>query len=141
MPDSNELQPPYIHSDAEQPLELDRVIHEPSRFVILAALNRVGDAEFRLLETVTKLQKSNLSMQTAKLEQAGYITMRKYIKGKFAATRYSITPAGRTAFARYLEMMHTIQQSVEKQIAEEEQKNQAGDLAKQPSIRPAPGVS
>ena len=140
MPDPNELQPPYIHSNAEQPLEVDRVIHEPSRFVILAALNRVGEADFRLLETVTKSQKSNLSMQTAKLEQAGYIAMRKYIKGKFAATLYSITPAGRTAFARYLEMMHAIQQGVEEQVAKQEQQNQADDISKRTSIQPAPGV-
>lgn len=139
MSNSNELQPPYIHSDAEQPLAVDRIIHEPSRFVILAALNRVGEADFRLLEKVTKLQKSNLSMQTARLEQAGYIAIRKYIKGKFAATRYSITPMGRTAFARYLEMMHALQQGVEEQI--DEYKTQEGGIAKQAQIQPKPGVS
>lgn len=125
MSDPDELQRSALHADAEQPLEVDRLIHAPARLMILAALLRAGDADFPLLEKVTHLQKSNLSMQTARLERAGYITMHKYLKGKFAATRYRITPAGRTALARYLEQVLALPHAVEVRIAQAEQNNQA----------------
>jgi DNA-binding MarR family transcriptional regulator len=140
MPNPYESQEANTSPEQEQPLEVDRLIHEPSRLKIMAALNRGREADFQFLETVTKLQRSNLSMQIAKLEQAGYITIRKYIRGKFAATGYSITPAGRIALAEYLEGLHALQQSVEEQIAKQEQQNQAGKHTKHLSPKTEPGV-
>ena len=43
--------------------------------------------------------------------------MSKYIRGKFAATRYSITPAGRMALTGYLEgilaLVHQVEEAVD----------------------------
>jgi len=141
MSDPNELQTPAINTDAELSQEVDRIIHEPSRLKIMSALNRVGQVEFQLLETVTKLQRSNLSMQLAKLEQAGYISIHKFIRGKYAAAAYSMTPAGRIAFARYIEAWRALTQSAAEEITKQGQKNQADDPAKLQSTQPAPGVS
>ncbi len=117
MPDSNESQAPDNHSDAEQLTEFDRLIHEVSRLRIMATLNRVGKADFRFLETSTQLQKSNLSMQIAKLEQAGYIKIHKSIKRKNAETDYSITSEGRKALARHLRKLIAMEKEAEENAA------------------------
>jgi len=95
----------------QQVLELDRIIHEPARLVILAALNKAEEVDFKFLEMVTGLTKGNLSRQASNLEEAGYIEIRKYYKGKIPATGYRITAEGKKAFATYWEHMAALQQS------------------------------
>lgn len=100
-----------VSSELSQVLELDRVIHEPARLVILAALNKAEEVDFRFLQMVAGLTKGNLSRQASNLEEAGYIQIRKYYKGKIPATGYRITEAGRKAFAAYWERMAALHQS------------------------------
>lgn len=100
-----------IVSDIPQTLAIDRIIHEPARLVILAVLNTAAEVDFRFLEATTGLTKGNLSRQASKLEEAGYIAIRKYFKGKIPATSYQITPAGRAAFAAYWDQMNALQQT------------------------------
>ena len=89
--------------------QLDRIVHEPARLVILAALSRVAEADFKFLSTVTGLTKGNLSRQNSILEEAGYIEIHKYYKGRIPATSYRMTEKGRTAFANYWTQMATLQ--------------------------------
>lgn len=100
-----------LSDNLHQMLELDRIIHEPARLVILAALNNAEEVDFKFLETVTRLTRGNLSRQASNLEEADYIQIRKYYKGKVPATSYRITPQGRQAFATYWERMAAFQQS------------------------------
>jgi len=101
-------------TDAEvhEALTLDRVVHEPARLAILAVLSSADEVDFAFMQTATGLTKGNLSRQAGKLEEAGYITIRKYFKGKIPATGYRITPEGRDAFAVYWERIAAIGQSV-----------------------------
>jgi DNA-binding HxlR family transcriptional regulator len=108
-----------VSSELQQVLELDRVIHEPARLVILAALNKVEEVDFKFLETVTGLSKGNLSRQTSNLEEAGYIQIRKYYKGKVPATGYRMTQAGKRAFAAYWQHMAALRQSFETEAPSE----------------------
>src|SRR2546430_15964618 len=94
-----------LESDLQQVHQLDRVIHEPARLVILAALNKIEAADFKFLSVVTGLTKGNLSRQTAQLEEAGYIAIRKYYRGRVPATSYAMTERGREAFATYWKHM------------------------------------
>ena len=100
---------PEVH----EALTLDRVVHEPARLAILAVLNSAAEVDFAFLLMATGLSKGNLSKQTSKLEEAGYITIRKYFKGKIPATGYCITPSGKAAFAAYWERMTALGQSVQ----------------------------
>jgi DNA-binding transcriptional ArsR family regulator len=93
-------------------LAVDRVVHEPARLVILAVLANAEEVDFAFLQTVSGLTKGNLSRHAAKLEEAGYVDIRKYYKGKVPATGYRITLAGRAAFSSYWERMRSIQESV-----------------------------
>lgn len=82
-------------------LEIERLIHEPARLVIMALLYTVESADFLFLLQETGLTKGNLSSHLAKLEQAGYITVEKTFRGKYPYTLYRQTDIGRAAFQAY----------------------------------------
>jgi DNA-binding transcriptional ArsR family regulator len=82
-------------------LEVDRVIHEPARLAIVAALAACDAADFVYLRNVTDLTQGNLSAHLAKLEQAGYVSIEKRFQGKKPNTLCRLTDAGRAAFKEY----------------------------------------
>jgi DNA-binding MarR family transcriptional regulator len=81
--------------------ELDRVIHEPGRMMIVALLAAVEECDFLYLLRETELNKGNLSSHLAKLEEAGYVKIEKTFRGKVPQTLLRLTPAGRAAFDDY----------------------------------------
>jgi DNA-binding transcriptional ArsR family regulator len=85
--------------------EVDRVIHEPARLLIVALLSAVREADFVFLKHQTGLTKGNLSSHLARLEQAGYLRIDKGFRGKIPQTTCSLTPAGRSAFKSYRAQM------------------------------------
>ena len=103
---------PAPEAEVHEALTLDRIVHEPARLAILAVLSSAAEVDFAFLQMATGLTKGNLSRQTSKLEEAGYITIRKYFKGKIPATGYRITAQGKAAFAAYWQRMAAIGQSV-----------------------------
>jgi DNA-binding MarR family transcriptional regulator len=82
-------------------VEVDRLIHEPSRSVILAVLAAVESADFLYLQRETGLTKGNLSVHLTRLEEAGYISIEKTYRGKLPMTLCRITETGRKAFENY----------------------------------------
>jgi DNA-binding MarR family transcriptional regulator len=80
---------------------VDRLIHEPSRSVILAVLSVVKSADFLYLQRETGLTKGNLTVHLSKLEEAGYIKIEKTYRGKLPLTLCSLTEAGKQAFEGY----------------------------------------
>lgn len=85
--------------------DLDRIVHEPGRLMILAILNAVGEADFLFLIQQTDLTRGNLSSHTTKLEKAGYIEIEKSFREKVPRTVYRLTAAGRTALLTYRSRM------------------------------------
>lgn len=81
--------------------ELDRVIHEPARLLIVALLAGVREADFLWLLRESKLSKGNLSNHLAKLADAGYVDVEKTYKGKIPLTILKLTKEGKGAFERY----------------------------------------
>jgi DNA-binding MarR family transcriptional regulator len=80
---------------------VNRLIHEPSRSIILAILMAVESADFLYLQRETGLTKGNLSVHLSKLEEAGYVNIEKTYRGKIPLTLCRITGAGRNAFDAY----------------------------------------
>jgi len=80
---------------------LDRVIHEPSRLLLVALLSSVESADFLFLLKESRLTKGNLTVHLSKLEEAGYILVEKTIRGKMPHTEYRLTPQGKAAFDQY----------------------------------------
>jgi DNA-binding MarR family transcriptional regulator len=81
--------------------ELDRVIHEPGRLMIVALLYAVDKADFLYLQHETQMNKGTLSSHLSRLEEAGYIEVVKTYRGKIPQTLLSLTAAGREAFEQY----------------------------------------
>lgn len=81
--------------------ELDRVIHEPGRLMIVAVLAGLKECDFAFMLNATKLNKGNLSSHLAKLEAAGYVEIEKSYRGKIPMTLLRLTRAGRKAFEDY----------------------------------------
>ena len=81
--------------------EIDRVIHEPGRLMIVALLSAVEKADFLYLLHETGMNKGTLSSHLARLEEAGYVEIAKTFRGKVPQTLLRLTPAGREAFQKY----------------------------------------
>ena len=81
--------------------EIDRIIHEPARLMIVALLSAVKEADFQYLHQSTKLSKGNLSVHLSKLEEAGYIRIEKTFRGKYPLTVCRLTDRGRTELDSY----------------------------------------
>ncbi len=86
-------------------LELDRLVHEPARLLILTVLSQVERVDFSFVELATGLTKGNLSSHLAKLEAGGLVRIDKRFKGKRPQTLLAITTAGGSALASYREQL------------------------------------
>lgn len=81
--------------------ELDRLIHEPARLILMSSLYVVDEADFVNVAARTGLSAGNVSSHMARLEAAGYVKVRKEFVDKRPRTTYSLTEAGRRAFEEY----------------------------------------
>ena len=84
---------------------IDRLIHEPARYLIMAYLYIVESADFLFLQRQTGLTWGNLSSHLSKLEAAGYVTIKKEFLDKKPHTMLQLTEAGRKAFQQYRQEM------------------------------------
>ena len=81
--------------------QIDRVIHEPARLMIVALLSAVAEADFQYLHQATGLTKGNLSVHLSKLEGAGYVEIEKRFRGKYPLTICRLTNDGKEVFDAY----------------------------------------
>ncbi|MDA8216962.1 MAG: transcriptional regulator [Dehalococcoidales bacterium] len=84
---------------------VDRIVHEPSRLIIMALLFPLEHADFLFLLHETGLTKGNLSAHLSRLEEAGYVAIEKTFRGKVPQTICHLTEDGRTAFRDYRERL------------------------------------
>jgi DNA-binding MarR family transcriptional regulator len=87
--------------------ELDRVIHEPGRLMIIALLSVVKECDFLYLLHETDLNKGTLSSHLTRLDETGYIEIEKTYRGKVPQTLLRLTDSGRTAFEAYRKGLKT----------------------------------
>ena len=80
---------------------IDKLIHEPARFKLMAHLYVIESADFLFLMRQTELSFGNLSSHMTKLEKAGYVTIKKEFVGKKPHTMLELTENGRDAFDKY----------------------------------------
>lgn len=87
--------------------QLDPVIHSRIRLAVLSLLISVREASFNYLKETIGTTDGNLSASLSKLEEAGYISIKKSFKGKKPLTTCSIREKGRTAFSKYMKALET----------------------------------
>ncbi|HEX5839251.1 MAG TPA: transcriptional regulator [Anaerolineales bacterium] len=85
--------------------DLDRLIHEPARLLIVTILSAAASADFLFLQRETGLTKGNLSAHLSKLEEAGYVKIEKTFKGKLPLTVCKLTAAGQKALMQYRQQL------------------------------------
>lgn len=83
--------------------QVDRMVHEPARLMILAVLSIVESADFLFLQRQTDLTKGNLSSHLSRLEDAGYVHIEKAFVDKIPRTLIRLTDTGRESFEGYRE--------------------------------------
>ena len=81
--------------------EIDRVIHEPGRLMIVALLFAVEKSDILYLQHETGLNKGTLSSHLSRLEETGYVEITKSFRGKIPQTLLTLTGAWRLAFEEY----------------------------------------
>jgi DNA-binding transcriptional ArsR family regulator len=89
-------------------IEVDRLVHEPARLLIMTILSAVESADFLYLQRETGLTKGNLSSHLSKLEAAEYVDITKTYRGKIPLTVCKLTPPGKNAFNNYREQLKYI---------------------------------
>lgn len=93
-------------SGKKQPItDVDRLIHEPSRYLIMAYLYVTESADALFLQRQTELTWGNLSSHLSKLEAAGYVAIKKEFLEKKPHTMLLLTGNGRKAFEEYRKNM------------------------------------
>ena len=94
--------------DLKPLIEIDKLIHEPARLMILATLHVVESADFLFVARQTGLTRGNLSSHMSKLEAAGYIEITKEFVDKIPRTLRRITDEGRAALLAYTNKMKQV---------------------------------
>ena len=98
-------------SEAEKSLQadpladIDPLIHAPSRLRVMTYLYVVDSIDFVYLKRVTGMSWGNLSTHLTKLEEGGYISLRKSFQDKKPKTMIKLTEEGRQAFRHYKDDM------------------------------------
>lgn len=93
---------------------LDPVIHSQVRLAVLSILISARRADFNYLKNTIGTTDGNLSTHLAKLEEAGYIRVKKSFQGKKPLTTCSLTEKGKAAFSGYVKALESYLPSREK---------------------------
>ena len=81
--------------------DINRLIHEHARLMIISLLYVVESADFVWIKGQTGLTDGNLSSHLSKLETAGYVIVEKRLKNKKTNTLLKLSAGGRKAFEKY----------------------------------------
>ena len=85
--------------------QLDDIIHSRIRLAIMAILVSVDQAGFIFLKDQVNVTDGNLSVHLRKLENAGYISVKKTFIARKPVSIYKITNKGRKAFKVYVDRL------------------------------------
>jgi DNA-binding MarR family transcriptional regulator len=87
---------------------IDKMIHEPARLLLMAHLFVVESADYLFLQRQTGLTWGNISSHLRKLENAGYVAVEKEFIDKKPHTTLKLTDKGRKAFKEYRKNMKQV---------------------------------
>ncbi len=88
--------------------QIDDVIHSRIRTSVMAVLVSVEEAEFNYLKEKVNATDGNLSVHLKKLEEAGYVSVKKVFIERKPVSKYKITSKGYKAFENYIKKLENI---------------------------------
>jgi DNA-binding MarR family transcriptional regulator len=96
-------------------LQIDRVIHEKGRLTIMSLLAATAELSFIELRDTLKMTDGNLSLHIKTLQEAGFVSVSKSYQNQRPLTKCALTPAGRMAFAEYIDLLEEIVRQAKEQ--------------------------
>jgi DNA-binding MarR family transcriptional regulator len=84
------------------------VIHEKGRLAIMSMLAASPELSFTELRDALGMTDGNLTTHIRALQEEGYIAVAKSYQNRRPLTTCSLTPAGRKAFAGYINLLEQI---------------------------------
>ena len=97
-----------VQAGKTNPVALDPIIHVRVRLGIVSALAVEESLTFNELKARLETSDGNLSVHARRLEEAGYVEIRKSFEGRIPRTDYRLTDTGRGALQRYLDHMEAL---------------------------------
>jgi DNA-binding HxlR family transcriptional regulator len=97
-----------VQAGTTNPVALDPIIHVRVRLGIVSALAVEESLTFNELKQRLDTSDGNLSVHARRLEEAGYIEIRKSFQGRIPRTDYRLTETGRQALQGYLDHMEAL---------------------------------
>jgi len=91
-------------------LQLDRVIHEKGRLAIMSMLAASPELSFTELRDALAMTDGNLTTHIRTLQEAGYLAVAKSYQNNRPLTTCTLTPAGKKAFASYIDLLEQVLQ-------------------------------
>ncbi len=99
---------PATEVSETNPVGFDQLIHGRVRLGIVSALAVVDSLSFNELKERLETSDGNLSVHARRLEEAGYLEVKKSFEGRIPRTDYRLTDSGRKALERYLDHMEAL---------------------------------
>ncbi len=87
--------------------DLDPILHSQLRLAVMSLLIGLKEAEFTFIKEKTHATAGNLSVQIAKLREAGYIEVDKQFKNNYPLTICKISQKGIEAFENYVNALQS----------------------------------
>ncbi|HEY6971407.1 MAG TPA: transcriptional regulator [Candidatus Angelobacter sp.] len=92
---------------------LDTIVHGPVRLGILTLLQVDGPLDFTALKKRLHVPDGALGAHLQRLQDEGYISVKREFIGRRPRSTYRLLPAGRAAFARHLKNLKAVIDAVE----------------------------
>jgi DNA-binding MarR family transcriptional regulator len=89
-------------------MELDKLVHQPTRLQIFAYLYRHGEAAFPTLVDELDVTEGNLSSHLQKMEEAGAVAVEKEFVDRKPQTTYELTPDGHALFEDHIDTLEAL---------------------------------
>ena len=96
-------------------VNLDDVIHEKNRLLILSFLLKADELSFNDLKELTGLTDGNLASHLKILEENKIIDVKKSFIGRKPRTTYKFTALGRKRFSEYLDSLKNFLNEISKE--------------------------
>ena len=82
--------------------KLNKILHQELRLAIISYLSNLEWVNFNELLEIPQATKGNLSVQVSKLQEAGYVQVKKSFKNNYPLTEYKITSKGHKELEQYV---------------------------------------
>ena len=86
-------------------MDLDKLVHQPTRLEIFAYLYRHGESSFGDLTDDLDLTEGNLSSHLQRMEDAGAVDIRKEFVDKRPHTTAALTDEGESMFEEHVQAL------------------------------------